>query len=38
MPYYNGIRRFGPVREDGTVDFIASDQDEEVIETVKLQR
>lgn len=38
MLYYNGIRRFGPVREDGTVDFIASDQDEEVIETVKLQR
>ncbi len=36
MVYYNGIRRFGPVREDHTVDFIASDQDERVIETVKI--
>ena len=38
IEYYNGIRRFGPVREDGTVDFIASDQDERVIETVSLRK
>lgn len=34
--YSAGVRRFGPVREDGTVDFIAQDQDEKVLETVKV--
>ncbi len=35
--YFHGIRRFGPVREDGTVDFIASDEDERVLETLQLR-
>lgn len=35
--YFHGIRRFGPVREDGTVDFIASDEDERVLETINLR-
>lgn len=34
--YSGGIRRFGPVREDGTVDFIASDQEERVLKTIRL--
>lgn len=34
--YCPGIRRFGPVREDGTVDFIASDQEERVLKTVSV--
>ncbi len=38
MVYYNGIRRFGPVREDGTVDFIAADWDDEVIEVVEVRK
>ena len=35
--YSDGIRRFGPVREDGTVDFLASDEDDRVLETVRVK-
>ena len=35
--YYDGIRRFGPVREDGTVDFLASDEEDRVLETVSVR-
>lgn len=35
--YVPGVRRFGPVRRDGTVDFIAADQDDRVLETVRLE-
>ena len=34
--YDAGVRRFGPVRADGTADFIASDQNEKVLETVSV--
>ncbi len=37
VAYDAGVRRFGLVREDGTVDFIASDQNERVLETVSLR-
>lgn len=37
VQYDAGIRRFGPVREDGTVDFIAADQDERVLETISVR-
>lgn len=35
--YYDGVRRFGPVREDGTVDFLASDEEDRVLETVSVR-
>lgn len=34
--YVSGVRRFGPVRENGTVDFIAADQGERVLKTIKI--
>lgn len=35
--YYDGVRRFGPVREDKTVDFLASDEEDRVLETVSVR-
>ncbi len=35
--YYGGIRRFSAVREDGTVDFLAADQDERILETISVE-
>lgn len=36
--YVSGIRRFGPMREDGTVDFIAQDQNERVLKTISIKK
>ena len=34
--YYCGARRFGPVQAGGIVDFIAVDQEDTVVKTVKI--
>lgn len=36
--YIGGFRSFGPVREDGTVDFLAADEEWRVLETVNLKK